>query len=203
MRKIFLSLALILLSSASLFGVASAAFEEKVSVLGTSFTIGEMSDVPAPVNSNTALKILKSNSSGSDSSNLADTVNGPAFNDVNQTWTQTFPIKLFNKGSKTLTIASGANYISDPDTLRDDLFVEILDWNDANSNGTVEESELGASHGHDTILRMKNDTFNMGDISANEVKGYALRFDGSGLSEANVGKNAVYDFVFTAVEKAL
>ena len=203
MRKIFLSLALILLCSVSLFGVAAAAFEEKVSVLGTTFTVGEMGGVPAPVGSNTALKLLKTNSGGSDSGNLADTVNGPAFNDVNQTWTQTFSIKLFNKGDKTLAVSSGATYISDPDTLRDDLFVEILDWNDSNNNGTVEESEIGASHGHDTILRMKNDTFNMGDISPSAVKGYVLRFDGSGLSEANVGKTAVYDFVFTAVEKAL
>jgi hypothetical protein len=201
-RKIFLSAALILLSCASLVGITSAAFEEKVSVLGTSFTVGEMGSEPAPVSSNTALKILKNNSGTSDGTNLSDTVNGPAFNDINQTWTQTFPVKLFNKGTKTLTLVSGATYVSDPDTLRDDLFVEILDWNDTNNNGTVENSELGTSHGHDTILRMKNDTFQMGDIELNSVKGYVLRFDGSGLSEANVGKTAVYDFIFTAVEKA-
>lgn len=203
MKKIFLSGALVLLSCVSLFGITSAVFEENVSVAGTSFTIGTSSGEPGGTTGNTALKILKSNTAAASGSNLADTITGPAFENVNTTWVQTLPVKLFNKGTKTLAIVSGATYVSDPDTLRDDLYIEILAWNDTNNNGTVQEAEIGQSFGKNTILRFKNDTFALGDLTANSTKGYVLRFDGTGLSDANIGKTAIYDFIFTGVEKAL
>lgn len=204
MKKIILSGFLVLLSSLSLIGVTSAAFEEKVSVLGTSFTIA--SDVGEPVGGggttgNTDLKILVSNSAAATGANLADSVNGSSFGDIKISWKQDFPIKIHNKGTKLLDIVGSANYINDPDTLRDDLFIEILAWNDANNNGTAEENEIGQSYGHDTILRFKNDTFSLGELGSASTKGYVLRFDGSGLSDANVGMAAVYDFVFTGVER--
>lgn len=191
------------MSGLSLFGVTSAAFEESVSVLGTSFTIGESTGGSGNESgTNTALKILVSNASESQGSNLADTIAGPSFDSITPEWVQSVPIKLYNKGSAVLDIVGSAAYVNDPDTLRDDLFIEILAWNDTNNNGTVEESEIGESYGYDTILRFKNDTFNLGELGAESVKGYVLKFDGSGLSDVNIGKTAVYDFIFTAVEKA-
>ena len=204
MRKIFLSGLLLVMSCASLFGITSAAFEEKVSVAGASFTIGESSGTPGgeETGTNTALKIFVNNANSSQGSNLADMVTGPVFENVTPEWVQSVPIKLYNKGTTILEVVGSATYISDPDTLRDDLFIEILAWNDANNNGLAEETEIGESFGHDTILRFKNDTFSLGELSGESVKGYVLRFDGTGLSDVNIGKTAVYDFVFTGVEKA-
>ncbi len=203
MKKFFLSGLLVLLSCVSLFGVTSAVFEESASVAGVSFTIGEESSEPGGggTTGNTALKILKNTAVSAEESNLADTINGPSFTNVNSTWVQTLPVKIYNKGGTVLDIVGTANYVNDPDTLRDDLYIEILAWNDANNNGTVEEGETGESYGHDTILRFKNDTFDLGELNGSSTRGYILKFDGSGLSEANIGKTAVYDFVFTGVEK--
>ncbi len=202
MKKFITSLAIIGLSLSGLFQATSAVFEETVKVAGNSFsvaTIFEGGGGGTPGTSNTALKILKNLSLGAETSNLADTVPGSTFENISPTWVAESPLKIHNDGTTALDVVASADYVSDVNTLRDDIYIEISAWNDANNNGAVDAGEEGDSFGRDTILRMKNDTFPMGEIAAGETKGYLLRFDGAGLTEVNKGMSAVYDFTFTGL----
>lgn len=200
MRKSLSSLFIVLLSLAGLFQATSAVFEETVKVAGTSFSVATSFDGGGGTPStspNVALKMLTDLSRGNASSNLSDFVSGASFENISPTWVSVSPIKIYNAGSQSLDVVASANYISDVDTIRDDIFVEISAWDDVNNNGVVDAGEEGDSYGRDTILRLKNDTFPIGEIATGETKGYILRFDGSGLTEINQGMSAVYDFTFT------
>jgi len=202
MKRFITSLAIVGLSLSGLFQATSAVFEETVKVAGNSFSVATIFDdggggTPTP--SNTALKILKDLSLGAQISNLADFVPGSTFENINPTWIAESPLKIHNDGTSVLDVIASADYISDVNTLRDDIYIEISSWDDVNNNGVVEAGEEGDSYGRDTILRMKNDTFPIGEIAAGETKGYLLRFDGSGLTEVNKGMSAVYDFTFTGL----
>ena len=199
MKKLLSSLVLISLAAASLFEAATAAFEETVSVAGTSFTVG--TEVGGNVDSNTALKFLVDVGGAVEASNFADTINGPEFGNIDNLWTESVSIKIHNKGELPLDLISKSNYVNDPDVLRDDIFVEVLAWDDINGDGAFDTGEEGTSYGHDTILRWRNDTFPLGEILGSETKGFVLKFDGSGITDANFGQTAVYDFIFTGVEQ--
>ena len=202
MKKFITSLAIVGLSLSGLFQATSAVFEETVKVAGNSFSVATTFDDGGggtPGTSNAALKILKNLSLGAETSNLADTVPGSTFENISPTWVAESPLKIHNDGTTALDVVASANYISDVNTLRDDIYIEISAWNDANNNGVVDAGEEGDSYDRDTILRMKNDTFPIGEISAGETKGYLLRFDGAGLTEVNKGMSAVYDFTFTGL----
>ncbi len=198
MRKLLVSVAVIGLSFITLFQSTSAVFEETVKVAGTSFTVGtdaggEQQDT------NTALKMLVNLSEPAADPNLADSIAGPVFDNIAVDWIDQVEIKIHNQGTETLDIVSLADYVSDPDVLRDDLYVEILEWNDTNSDGVVDSGEEGTSYGYDTILRWRNDTFPLGSIAVDETRGFVMRFDGTGVTGTNFGMTAAYDFVFTGV----
>ncbi|PIR42581.1 hypothetical protein CO058_02885 [candidate division WWE3 bacterium CG_4_9_14_0_2_um_filter_35_11] len=201
MKRFIASLAVVLLSLGGLFQATSAVFEETVKVAGSSFSVATSFDggggPPPPASSNTALKMLADLSLGHVASNLSDFVPGSSFENISPTWISESPIKMYNTGTELLDVVASADYISDVDTLRDDIYVEISAWDDSNSNGVVDAGEEGDSFGRDTILRLKNDTFPLGEIAPDETKGYILRFDGVGLTEVNQGMSAVYDFTFT------
>lgn len=200
MKRFLASMAVVLLSLGGLFQATSAVFEETVKVAGSSFSVATSFDDGGgtpPTSSNTALKMIRNLSLGPASDNLVDSVPGASFENISPTWVAETPIKMHNVGSSVLDVVASADYISDVDTIRDDIYVEISAWNDANSNGQIDAGEEGDSYGRDTILRLKNDTFPLGEILSGETKGYILRFDGAGLSEANQGMSAVYDFKFT------
>lgn len=198
MKKILLSVSLIALSVLAIFQATSAALQETVKVAGTSF--GVSSDVTGGiVDTNTALKLFANLEGTASGSNLVDSVAGPSFSNMTTSWTDNYLVKVHNKSASPMDLIAMSEYINDPDTLRDDIYVEIVEWDDVNSNGQLDDGEEGASHGYDTILRLKNDTFNLGSIAANQTKGFAFKFDGSGLSEANQSMNAVYDFLIKGV----
>ena len=184
-------------------GTAVYAFiQENGKVKGTMFKV---SSTPVQGGSggadlNNSLKLLKNLAGDTGSTNLTDELAGPTFENLNTGWKDGMPLKIYNQGEKMLKLVSTADYANDPYTLRDDIFVKISAWNDANNNAGVEPSEIGASYGYNSILRMKNDTFNLGNINPGEVKGIILEFDGAGLSEANAGQNATFDFVVKGEE---
>ncbi|PJA41433.1 hypothetical protein CO178_00185 [candidate division WWE3 bacterium CG_4_9_14_3_um_filter_34_6] len=195
-----MSLAIISLSFVGLFQATSAAFEETVTVAGTSFSIAsEFQGGTGPADTNTALKLFKNLAGGTDFENLTDTVEGMNFEDVEPVWRGNFPLKMYNKGLETLDIISAVNYISDVNTIRDDIYVQISVWDDANNNGVFEVTEEGDMLGYDTILRLRNDKFVLGEIAPGETKGFVMKFDGSGITQSNAGQSAVYDFTFTGV----
>src|SRR3989344_2543847 len=198
MKKILASLVIIAMAVVSLFQATSAVFEESVRVAGTSFTVGTSAEDNTA--GNTALKFLLNVSGSTESSNLTDTVAGPVLDNIDSIWSDVILLKLYNKGTTPLNVVSKAEYINDPNTLRDDIFVKAVAWNDANNNGVLDSGEEGVSYGYDTILRWRNDTFPVGLLGSGEVKGVALKFDGTGVTDSNIGQSAVYDFVFTGVE---
>lgn len=199
MKKFFGNITVLTFTLLTLIGATYALFEETVQVSSASFKIVSTTD--GEINGgNTDLKILLNTGLASEGANLDDEVPGPIFDSVSKNWTADYPIKLFNNGDKTLEIISKADYVSDVDVLRDDLYIEILTWNDANNNGLVDSGEVGDSFERDTILRWRNDTFILDQIAPNETKGYILRFDGEGLTDINIGMQALYNFEFTGTE---
>jgi len=197
MKKLLTSLAVLAVAFVSIFQATSAVFEESVKVAGTSFTVGTTAG--GGDTGNTALKMLLDVSGSNESTNLTDTTAGPSFDNIDAEWVDTILVKLYNQGAETLDVVSNVEYINDPDTLRDDIFVEILSWDDVNNNGLLDAGEEGVSYGYDTILRLKNDIFLLGMIEPGEVKGLALKFDGTGVTDYNFGQSAVYDFEFVGM----
>lgn len=197
MKRILYSIAILGISLASLFQATSAAFEETVTVAGSSFTVG--TETGAGVDNNTALKFLVNLGGTVESSNLTDTINGPDFENIDSAWSDVVLVKINNSGSQLLDLVSKAVYINDPNTLRDDIYVNVMAWDDVNNNGLLEEGEEGVSYGYDTILRWRNDTFSLGSIEPESTRGFVLRFDGGGVTDANFGQSAVYDFEFTGI----
>lgn len=203
----------------SFFGLASAVYalvEETVKITGVGFQIASnfSSSTPSPTPTSTPsvtptptisvgnanLKILKVPTAGTGSTNIADSIDGLVYQNVNPATEQYFPVKVYNKGQVNLNLVASADYISDPDTLRDDLYVGIYEWTDTNSNGQYEVGELGTALGSDTILRLRNDTFPLGVLSGGQVKGFVFKFAGTGLSSANFSKSAIYDFKIIGTE---
>ncbi|MCB0514207.1 MAG: hypothetical protein KDC60_07260, partial [Bacteroidetes bacterium] len=143
-----------------------------------------------------SLVFLKDNALDYSISNIANSIKGPHFTDIDNKWKDTYTFTLYNQSTEDINIISKSNYIEDPDTLRDDIFVAIHRWEDNDNDGKFDDSELGVQLDYNSILRWRNDTFNLGKISSNSMKKFVLVFDGSGISSANLGKKAIYSFKF-------
>ena len=199
MKKILANLTIVTFSLLTMIGATYALFEETVKVSGASFHIVSNTD-GAIGGVNTDLKVLVNAGLPAEGANLDDEVPGPVFDTVSRFWVEDYPLKLYNQGEKTLDIVSKSDYISDTNLLRDDLYIEVFAWDDVNGDGIVDNGEIGVSYGHDTIMRWRNDTFLLGQIAPNETKGFVLRFDGSGLTDINIGMQALFDFQFIGTE---
>lgn len=200
MKRILLSLFILGITLSSLFSVATAVLQESVGINGASFTVGtgtSSGGSGTTPTGNTSLKMLIDLSGSTADSNLSDNINGPEFTNIGPDWLYELPVKVYNKGSGNLSLVASASYVNDPDVLRDDIFVKITEWNDQNNNGVVEQGEEGQILGYDTVLRLRNDTYNLGQIDPSQTRGYIFEFDGTGVSEANAGMSAVYDFLIT------
>ncbi len=197
MRKIFISVLGMFLSLVTLFQASQALFEETVKVAGTSFTIGESAGGGETPSGNTALKMYKNLAGTSSETNLTDSVQGSVFDNITPEWTNQVGLKVFNKGTQALALIGNVDYINDPDVLRDDLYVKIVGWNDNDNDGIVDTGEEGTQYGYDTILRLRNDLWSLGNIAPNETRGFVMKFDGTGLTDTNIGMTAVYDFLIT------
>jgi hypothetical protein len=173
-------------------GIAWAAFSDEGKVLGGSFTVASAD-----------IKLIESLGGGLDDSNLKDELPGPIFNGVYPGWTKDYPIKIYNKGSLNLLITSNSNYTTanDPDDLRSYIYVEPIEWNDADGNGEVADGELGTNYGKKTIIKWKTEGYDLGELAGGAIKGLVLRFSGgSTLSDTKQGKTGIFDFEFSSIQ---
>lgn len=172
-------------------GIAYAAFSDRGKVLGSSFSVG-----------NADIKLFNDVAQGSDETNLKDEINGPSFTNIGQNWHQDYPIKIYNNGTYKMALASYANYetVNDPDDLRQYLYAEIFKWDDADSDGVVDENELLESLGRKTIIKWKTEGFNMGEFDPGQVLPFVIRFSTENISDTKQGVQGIYDFEFESIE---
>ena len=170
-------------------GVVYAAFSDKAKYTGTKLSVG-----------NADIKLLKDLKLGIDSTNLSDVLEGPVFSNITPFWIQDYLVKIYNNASGPVQLTSVANYetVNDPDELRSVIYIEPFIWNDANSSGTLDTGELGASLGRKTIIKWKTEGYDIGRMESGEVKGVVLRFSADAISDTKQGKNASFDFEFSS-----
>ncbi|EKD99555.1 MAG: hypothetical protein ACD_22C00234G0014 [uncultured bacterium] len=190
-KHVLLAVACGLLVFLPLLGVTYAAFTDKGTLAGSTFNVGSGD-----------LKILNNPALGIELSNLVDEKPGPTFSNINPNWHQDYGLKLYNNASSPLGIFSNANYATanDPDELRSIIYVEIFVWTDANSDGIIQESEIGASKGNKTITKWKTEGIDLGTIGTGELKSYVLRFYTlASFPDSKQGKSGIFDFEFNAI----
>lgn len=185
---IYGSLVLLLLLT---LGVTFATFTDKADFAGSSFSVASAD-----------IKLLDVIDAGTSSDNLVDSKPGPQFENITSEWHEDYPVQIYNNATSDVSLESWANYenleVSDEGNLRESIYVTIYDWEDANGDGTPEQDEFGTSYGTKTILRWKNDGFDLGLIPQGEVRSLALRFHTNNLSTAKQGHTLFYDFEFSA-----
>lgn len=100
-----------------------------------------------------------------------------------------------------MELSSWADYetANDPDELRQLVFAEIFDWEDTNSDGQVEESELTTSYGKKTIVKWKTEGFDPRILPKGEVRYFVCRFSTGTISETKQGKTMLFDFELDAL----
>lgn len=191
-KSYFMLFMAIVLAITMIFGAgySVAAFMDRGSLLGSTFSVGSAD-----------IKLLDDLGLGSEPSNLLEELPGPSFTNIGDVWEADYPMKIYNNATSDLLLTSNADYetANDPEDLRQDIYVEPLDWNDANGDGEVEESELGTSYGRKTIVKWKTEGFDMGTITTGEIKGIVLRFSTDSVSDTKQGATAVFDFIFNSV----
>jgi hypothetical protein len=181
-----------LLTVVGLFaGVTYAAFTDEGSVLGSSFSVGSAD-----------LKLLTDVSLPPDQTNLSEELQGPSFEGIGQNWQEDYLIKIFNNGTSNVNLATSADYetANDPEDLRQEISVEPFEWNDTNSDGILDEGELGTSLGVKTIVKWKTEGFDLGSLDSGSTKELVLRFSTENLSETKQGATGVFDFIFESIE---
>ena len=171
-------------------GITYAAFGDRGSVLGSTFSVGSAD-----------IKLLQDVGLGFEEGNLTDEIPGPTFTGILPYWTTDYLLKIYNNGSDTLHLVSNAYYetINDPEDLRSILFVEPVQWTDSNGNGEVDEGETGASLGKKTLIKWKTEGFDLGNIEIGQVQGYILRFSADNISETKQNASALFDFTFDSI----
>lgn len=183
------ALLILVLSFALIGGITYAAFMDKGSVLGSSFSVGS-SDI----------KLLTNVAGNIESSNLSDEIQGPSFNNILPFWQKEYLIKIYNNASTTLDLHSLATYTTANDTqdLRYVIFVEPIEWKDLNSNGVVDSGEAVYSYGRKSLLKWKTEGISLGSVNQGEIKGLILRFSTDDISDTKQGATALFDFEFNA-----
>lgn len=186
--KLFYFIAVVL-NFALIGGITYAAFVDKGSVLGSSFSV-----------SNSDIKFLTNVAGSIEKSNLSEELSGPSFTNIKPYWQKDYLLKLYNNATGDLTITSSANYITANDTqdLRYAIFVEPIQWIDQNANGNVDEGESIYSYGKKSILKWKTEGFNLSTLKQGEVMGLILKFTTEDLSDTKQGATAIFDFEFNA-----
>jgi len=171
-------------------GVAVAAFGDKGEILGSSFSVGSAD-----------IKFVEDLSGSTSSDNLADELSGPSFTNISPYWSEDYALKIYNNAAVHIQLTSNANYetANDPDDLRQIIYVEPINWGDANNNGVVDEGELGSSFGKKTIIKWKTEGYDLSSVAPGGVKGMLLRFSTESVSNTKQGKSAIFDFVFDSL----
>lgn len=182
-----------------MIGTVIANIDNAVSINNAVFeTSNELSDEDQTLE-NPSLVFVKDVFSPIEKNNITTSINGPNFREINNTWKDSFTFNLHNISENDIAITSKALYIEDPDSLRDDIFVALYKWDDKNRNNRFEDTELGEQLAYDSVLRWKNDHFELGNLKGKETKSFVLLFDGSGITQTNLNKRAEFSFKFYPV----
>lgn len=172
-------------------GVTFAAFTDSARILGTSFGVGSGD-----------IKLIDNLTGPIQESNAVDEKQGPVFTSVGSDWEEDYLVMVFNNATSDVVLTFVADYetVNDPENLRDEIHLEIFDWDDMNLDGMFTEDELGVSWGRKSILRWKNDDpMDMGQLVQGDVSRYVFRFDTDSLSESKQGASALFDFEFSSI----
>jgi len=180
-----------LLAGVLVGGVAFAALSNKVTMKGITFKT-----------STVELKFLKDISLSSNSENFTSELSGVSFDGILNGWSSDYLVKIHNTSINNLQIKSFANYTTseDPASLRYSLYVEIFPWNDLNSNGLLDEGELGTSLGVKNFVKWKTEGFDLGSFESDKTYGYLLRFTADGITDTKQGQAGNFDFEFGVME---
>ncbi len=190
-RNLMYLLGVVILAGSLIAGATYAAFTDKASVLGSTFSIGSAN-----------LMFLNSLSMGTDPANYIEELPGPTFTNIGPGWTQDYLLKLIAMGTSKIGITTTAYYdtVNDPESLRSDINVEVIRWNDVNQNGVLETGEEGASLGQKTIIKWKTEGFNLGELNYGQTMFLILRFSADSISDTKQGASAIFDFEFNSIQ---
>jgi len=185
MKKTFYIYGSLVLLILLTLGVTFAAFSDKADFAGSIFSVAS-SDI----------KLLDIIGGGTDPSNLVDAKPGPQFESVTEYWTADYPVQIYNNATSDVNLTSWADYetANDPAELRQYIYVEILDWDDTNEDGQVQQEEFGTSYGLKTIVKWNTEGFDLGVLSQGEVGSFCIRFTTGNLSDSKQGQSLLFDF---------
>lgn len=189
-KKRTIAVVSLLLATLGLMGVAYAAFSDQSKFAGSRFSVG-----------NADLKLLNNLAGGTDASNLVDTKPAPSYDNIYPQWYSDYLIKIYNNGTQPVTLTSNMDYLTanDPSNIREVLYMEPYDWNDANNNGLVDEGEQGTSYGKKVFTSWKTTGFSFGQLQPGEIKSLIMRFSAGNISNSKMGAVGTFDFMFDAV----
>ena len=189
-RRYLLSVVPLLVIGSAAISVAYASFTDQTKFAGSRFSVGSAD-----------LKLVNNLAGGVESGNLVDDKPAPTYDGIYSLWTADYLVKLVNNGNQVVNLTSNMDYLTanDPGNIREVLYVEPIDWTDANGNGEAEADELGTSAGKKAFTSWKSTGYDFGNLAPGQVKGYVMRFSAGTLTNAKMGQTGIYDFVFDAV----
>jgi predicted ribosomally synthesized peptide with SipW-like signal peptide len=190
-KKLLYLLGISTLALSLIVGITYAAFTDKAEVLGSTFSVGSAN-----------LMFLEDLALGTDPSNYRDELTGPSFVNIGPGWTQDYLLKLISLGTSEISISTNAYYetANDPESIREDILVEVIKWYDTNQNGILDDGEEGPSLGQKTIIKWKTEGFTLGNLFYGQTMGLILRFSAPSISETKQGASAVFDFEFNSIQ---
>jgi hypothetical protein len=172
-------------------GITFAAFTDKAEVLGSTFSVGSAN-----------IMFLEDLALGTDPSNYRDELTGPSFTNIGPGWSQDYLLKLISLGTSEISISTNAYYdtANDPESIREDILVEVIKWYDTNQNGVLDDGEEGPILGQKTIIKWKTEGFTLGNLFYGQTMGLILRFTAPSISETKQGASAIFDFQFNSIQ---
>lgn len=189
-RKSTIGLGSLLVVAVGLMGVAYASFTDQSKFAGSRFSIGSAD-----------LKLLDNLAGGTDASNLVDTKPVPSYDNISPQWFSDYLIKIYNNGTQPVTLTSNMDYdtVNDPASIREILYMEPYDWNDADADGVVDEGEQGISYGKKVFTSWKSTGFDFGQLEAGATKALIMRFSAGNISNAKMGAVGTFDYMFDSL----
>ncbi len=171
-------------------GVAYASFTDQSKLAGSRFSVGSAD-----------LKLLDNLAGGTTSSNLVDTKPAPSYDNISPQWYSDYLIKIYNNGTQSVTLTSNMDYLTSNDlaSIREVLYMEPYDWNDADNNGVVNDSEQGTSYGKKAFTAWKSTGFSFGQLAAGATKPLIMRFSAGSISSSKMGAVGTFDFMFDSI----
>jgi len=185
--KTFFAVGALIMMSGLAFGVAYASFTDQAKFTGSRFSVGSAD-----------LKLLNNLTFGTDGSNLVDSKPAPSYDGISPGWTADYLIKVYNNGSQDLELSSNMDYATanDPGAVREVLYMEPFDWNDANGDGLVTDGEQGTSYGKKAFTSWKSTGFDFGRLASGQTKALIMRFSTGSITNSKMGQTGVFDFMF-------